>query len=56
MKALAASKGIFTPDGMMPEGGPETVLTIPSEFSKNVKGKQIDLSRTYTTEFVKNAR
>lgn len=56
VKALEVSKGMFTPDGMMPKGGPEIVLTVLSEFSKNVKGKQIDLSRTYTTEFVKNAR
>ncbi|MBB3610257.1 ABC transporter substrate-binding protein [Rhizobium sp. BK602] len=56
VKALAASKGMFTPDGMMPEGGPEIVLKVLSEFSKNVKGKQIDLSRTYTTAFVKAAK
>ena len=56
VKALEASKGMFTPDGMMPEGGSETVLKVLSEFSKNVKGKQIDLSRTYTTAFVKAAK
>ena len=47
---------MFTPDGMMPEGGPETVLAVLSGFSKSVQGKQIDLSKTYTTEFVKNAK
>ncbi|EJL58418.1 ABC-type nitrate/sulfonate/bicarbonate transport system, periplasmic component [Rhizobium sp. CF122] len=52
--ALGAGKGMFTPDGVMPEDGPKTVLAVLSEFSKNVKGKQIDLSKTYTTEFVKN--
>jgi NitT/TauT family transport system substrate-binding protein len=56
VSALAAGKGMFTPDGVMPEGGPETVLAVLSSFSKSVKGKQIDLSKTYTTEFVKNAR
>ncbi|MGO4570552.1 ABC transporter substrate-binding protein [Microvirga sp. 2TAF3] len=54
VKALADGKGMFTPDGVMPEGGPETVLAVLSGFSKNVKGKTIDLSKTYTTEFVKN--
>ena len=45
------------PDGVMPEGGPETVLAVLRGFSKNdCKGKQIDLSKTYTTEFVKNAK
>ncbi|WFR99131.1 ABC transporter substrate-binding protein [Rhizobium tumorigenes] len=56
IKALEAGKGMFTPDGVMPEDGPKTVLTVLSEFSKNVKGKQIDLSKTYTTEYVKNVK
>lgn len=54
--ALADGKGMFTPDGVMPVGGPETVLTVLSAFSKNVKGKTVDLSKTYTTEFVKNVK
>ena len=56
VKALAAGKGMYTPDGVMPAGGPETVLAVLSGFSKNIKGKTIDLSKTYTTEFVKNAK
>lgn len=56
IKALDDSKGMFTPDGVMPEDGPKTVLAVLSEFSKNVKGKQIDLSKTYTTEFVRNVK
>jgi NitT/TauT family transport system substrate-binding protein len=56
VKALEAGKGMFTVDGVMPEDGPKTVLAVLSEFSKNVKGKQIDLTKTYTTEFVKAAR
>ncbi|EJT02281.1 ABC transporter substrate-binding protein [Rhizobium sp. CCGE 510] len=56
IKALNDGKGMFTTDGVMPEDGPKTVLAVLSEFSKNVKGKQIDLSKTYTTEFVKNVR
>jgi NitT/TauT family transport system substrate-binding protein len=56
IKALDAGKSMFTPDGVMPEDGPKTVLAVLSEFSKNVKGKQIDLSKTYTTEFVKHIK
>ncbi|MEF3125262.1 ABC transporter substrate-binding protein [Rhizobium leguminosarum] len=56
IKALDDGKGMFTSDGVMPEDGPKTVLAVLSEFSKNVKGKQIDLSKTYTTEFVKNVK
>ncbi|MEK1863332.1 MAG: ABC transporter substrate-binding protein, partial [Rhizobium leguminosarum] len=48
IKALDDGKGMFTSDGVMPEDGPKTVLAVLSEFSKNVKGKQIDLSKTYT--------
>ncbi|MBB3426778.1 NitT/TauT family transport system substrate-binding protein [Rhizobium sp. BK312] len=56
VKALENGKAMFTPDGVMPEDGPKTVLAVLSEFSKNVQGKAIDLSKTYTTEFVKNAK
>ncbi len=47
---------MFTADGVMPAGGPETVYAVLAGFSKNVKGKTIDLSKTYTTEFVKAAK
>jgi NitT/TauT family transport system substrate-binding protein len=56
IKALADGKGMFTADGVMPAGGPETVLTVLAAFSKNVKGKTVDLSKTYTAEFVLNAK
>ena len=52
VKALDAGKGMFTADGVMPKGGPETVLSVLGAFSKNVKGKNVDLSKTFTTEFV----
>jgi NitT/TauT family transport system substrate-binding protein len=56
VKALADGKAMFTADGVMPESGPPTVLAVLSEFSKNVKGKTIDLSKTYTTTFVNAAK
>ena len=56
IKALADGKAMFTVDGVMPQGGPETVYAVLSEFSPNVKGKKVDLAKTYTTEFVKNAK
>lgn len=52
VKALAEGKAMFTSDGRMPEGGPETVLLVLSGFNKNIEGKKIDLSKTYTTQFV----
>jgi NitT/TauT family transport system substrate-binding protein len=56
VKALAAGKAMFTADGVMPQGGPETVLAVLSAFKKDLQGKQIDLSKTFTTEFVKNVK
>lgn len=56
VKALDAGKAMFTADGVMPADGPKTVLAVLSAFSKNMEGKQIDLSKTYTTEFVKSAK
>ncbi len=53
--ALKGNLGIFTPDGVMPQDGPPTVLQVLSAFNKNVQGKTIDLSKTYTTEFVDKA-
>ncbi len=53
--ALAAGKGMYTPDGKMPADGPPTVLAVLSTFEPGLKGKQIDLSKTYTTEFVDKA-
>jgi NitT/TauT family transport system substrate-binding protein len=55
-KALADGKGMFTVDGVMPQGGPETVLGVLSAFSKNVQGKKVDLAKTYTTEFVSKVK
>lgn len=54
-KALAAEKGIYNPTGMMPPSGPKTCLAVLSSFNPDVKGKQIDVSKTYTDQFVKAA-
>jgi NitT/TauT family transport system substrate-binding protein len=56
VKALADGKAMFTSDGVMPEDGPKTVLTVLASFKDDLKGKEIDLSKTYTTEFVKKAK
>jgi NitT/TauT family transport system substrate-binding protein len=55
VKGLAEGKAQYTPDGRMPKDGPTTVLQVLSSFSKTVKGKEIDLAKTYTTEFVDKA-
>src|SRR3954453_11793864 len=43
IKALAAQKAIFSPDGIMPQGGPQTVLKVLGSFDPSVKGHNIDL-------------
>jgi NitT/TauT family transport system substrate-binding protein len=55
VKALDAQKAIFSPDGVMPKGGPETVLKVLDAFDPSVKGHNIDLRKTYTTQFVEKA-
>jgi NitT/TauT family transport system substrate-binding protein len=56
-QSIQDSSPMFTTDGRMPDGGPETVLDVLGTFSDTVKAKKdsIDLSKTYTTKFVDNA-
>lgn len=54
-KALDSEKGIFNPTGIMPTDGPKTCLAVQQAFNDAVKGKTIDLTKTYTDEFVKAA-
>ena len=55
IKALDSERGIFNPTGIMPTDGPPTCLAVLSEFNTKVKGKTIDLSKTYTNDFVQAA-
>jgi len=56
VKALNRSKGIFLPDGRMPESGPANVLRVLNRTEKSLQGKTIDLASTYTLEFVNAVR
>ncbi|MFF3364301.1 ABC transporter substrate-binding protein [Streptomyces misionensis] len=47
---------MFTDDGVMPQNGPETVEKVLKAFNPNIKNANVDLSKTYTTEFAKAAR
>jgi len=53
--AIDAGKDMFTPDGVMPAGAPKTVLSVLDKALPEVADADIDLSSTYTTEFVKAA-
>jgi NitT/TauT family transport system substrate-binding protein len=54
--ALQNEKGIYNPTGIMPPDGPPTNLKVLSTFNKDVKGKTIDLAKTYTNQFVLAAK
>jgi NitT/TauT family transport system substrate-binding protein len=54
-KALQNEKGMYSPDGLMPADGPETVYKVLSAFDPTVKGHPVDLSKTYTDDFVNKA-
>ena len=52
---LKEGKPQYSPDGVLSQAAAESVLAILSSFSPSVQGKKIDLSKTYTTEFVAKA-
>lgn len=52
LTALGASMNMFNPTGQMPPDGPPTVLKVLATFNKELDPKKIDLSKTYTDEFV----
>lgn len=52
---LKDGKAQYSPDGMMPQGAPDSVLAILSTFNPSLQGKKIDLTKTYTTELVAKA-
>lgn len=54
--ALKSSLPMFTTDGRMPEGGPETVLKVLSTFKPQVKNGHIDLSKTYSNAYLPAAK
>ena len=57
VQALSDSMGMFSPDGKMTKGAPEFELGLLKQFNSNVqKNPNIDLSKTYTDEFVTNAK
>ncbi|MFC3574913.1 ABC transporter substrate-binding protein [Streptomyces yaanensis] len=53
--AINSTLPMFTKDGVMPKDGPETVEKVLKAFNPNIKNATIDLSKTYTTEFVEKA-
>src|SRR6266704_1480466 len=53
--ALQNQMTIFSPDGSMPDGAPQSVLNTETQSKLIPQDKQINLSLTYTNEFASNA-
>jgi NitT/TauT family transport system substrate-binding protein len=54
--SIESTLPMFTDDGVMPENGPETVEKVLKAFNPNIKNAKVDLSKTFTTEFVEKAK
>jgi sulfonate transport system substrate-binding protein len=54
--AFDNEKGIYNPTGIMPPNGPGTDLKVLQAFNPDVRGKSIDLAKTYTDKFVQAAK
>ncbi len=51
-EALLHSMDMYSERGKMPEGGPEAVREVLATFLEPVRKAHVDLSKTYTNEFV----
>ncbi|GAA0487733.1 ABC transporter substrate-binding protein [Streptomyces sp. NPDC046215] len=54
-QAVKSTLPMFTKDGVMPADGPRTVLEVLRSFHPDLKNGEVDLAKTYTTEFVRKA-
>lgn len=55
IEAFLKVREAISPDGIMPEAGPQTALRTLTAFEPALAGRQIDLSKTYTNEFANKA-
>jgi NitT/TauT family transport system substrate-binding protein len=54
--ALDGQKDSFTADGIMPAAGAANALDIELKYVADMNGKKVDLAKTYTNDFAKNAK
>ena len=54
-QSIKSTLPMFTKDGVMPANGPATVEKVLKAFNPNIKNAKVDLSKTFTTEFVEKA-
>ncbi|HKB94768.1 MAG TPA: ABC transporter substrate-binding protein [Gaiellaceae bacterium] len=55
VKALSQDKGQFLPNGLMPKGGPQTVLAVERLAGLVKPGQKVKLAPTYTNAYVLRA-
>ena len=53
--AFLAAKGALSPDGMIPEKGPDTAFRALASIDPEIAGAKLDLLAVYTNDFVKKA-
>jgi NitT/TauT family transport system substrate-binding protein len=49
---LKANLGMYSPDGKMPDGGPQNVLETLKAADTQTDWSKVDLSKTFTNDFV----
>jgi NitT/TauT family transport system substrate-binding protein len=53
--AFLAAKGALSPDGMIPDAGPETARRALASIDPEIAAAKLDLQAVYTNDFVKKA-
>ena len=56
LASFNAVRDAISPDGMITEAGAKTTLGALASFNERIKPAEIDLTRTYTNEFVRRAQ
>lgn len=56
LAALARVREAISPDGLMPEGGPETSLRALAALDPALAARRPDLARTFTQDFARKAK
>jgi NitT/TauT family transport system substrate-binding protein len=53
--AFLAAKGALSPDGMIPDKGPDTAFRALASIDAEIASAKLDLPAVYTNDFVKKA-
>ncbi|BDT67455.1 hypothetical protein os1_16310 [Comamonadaceae bacterium OS-1] len=56
LAAFNMAREAISPDGLLPEAGPQTALAALGSFDPLVKAARIDLAKTYTNDFARRAK